>query len=67
MEQLRVSIDSTKTSLKQAQEALTRQQQLYKQGLTPKEKLDNAENLVRMRQADAELGRSGRSRRSGCA
>ena len=52
MEQLRVSIDSTKTSLKQAQDALTRQQQLYKQGLTPKESLDNAENLVRMRQAD---------------
>ena len=52
MEQLRVSIDSTKTSLKQAQDALTRQQQLYKQGLTPKEQLDNAENLLRMRQAD---------------
>jgi HlyD family secretion protein len=52
MEQLRVSIDGTKTSLKQAQEALTRQQQLYKQGLTPKEQLDNAENQVRMRQAE---------------
>jgi HlyD family secretion protein len=52
MEQLRVSIDGTKTSLKQAQEALTRQQQLYKQGLTPKEQLDNAENLVRMRQSE---------------
>ena len=52
MEQLRVSIESTKTSLKQAQEALTRQQQLFKQGLTPKEQLENAENLVRMRQAD---------------
>ena len=52
MEQLRVSIDSTKASLKQAQDALVRQQQLYKGGLTPKENLDNAENLVRMRQAD---------------
>ena len=52
MEQLRVSIDSTKTSLKQAQDALARQQQLFKQGLTPKEQLDNAENLVRMRAAD---------------
>jgi len=52
MEQLRVSIDSTKTALKQAQDQLVRQQQLYKQGLTPKETLDNAENLVRMRQAD---------------
>jgi len=52
MEQLRVSIDSTKTALKQAQDQLSRQQSLYKQGLTPKETLDNAENQVRMRQAD---------------
>ena len=52
MEQLRVAIDSTKTSLKQAQDQLARQQQLYKQGLTPKETLDNAESQVRMRQAD---------------
>jgi HlyD family secretion protein len=52
MEQLRVSIDSTKTSLKQAQEQLVRQRQLFKQGLTPKESLDNAENLVKMREAD---------------
>lgn len=52
MEQLRLSIESTKTALKQAQEQLTRQQQLYKAGLTAKENLDNAENQVRMRQAD---------------
>jgi HlyD family secretion protein len=52
MEQLRVSIDSTKASLKQAQDAYLRQQQLYQGGLTPKETLDNAENLVKMRQAD---------------
>jgi HlyD family secretion protein len=52
MEQLRVSIDSNKASLKQAQDALSRQQQLFKQGLTPKETLDNAENQVKMRQAD---------------
>jgi HlyD family secretion protein len=52
MEQLRVSIDSTKASLKQAQDQYARQQQLYKQGLTPKETLENAENLVKMRQAD---------------
>ena len=52
MEQLRVSIDSTKTALKQAQDQLARQQQLYKGGLTPKENLENAESLVRMRQAD---------------
>jgi HlyD family secretion protein len=52
MEQLRVSIDSTKASLKQAQDQYARQQQLYKQGLTPKETLENADNLVKMRQAD---------------
>jgi HlyD family secretion protein len=52
MEQLRVSIDSTKAALKQAQDTLARQQQLFKQGLTPKETLDNAENQVRMRQSD---------------
>src|SRR4051812_1055118 len=52
MEQQRVAIESTKTSLKQAQDQLARQQQLFKQGLTPKENLENAENLVRMRQAD---------------
>lgn len=52
MEQLRLAIESTKTSLKQAQDQLARQQQLFKQGLTPKENLENAENLVRMRQSD---------------
>lgn len=52
MEQLRVAIDSTKAALKQAQDQLVRQQQLFKQGLTPKEMLDNAENQVRMRQSD---------------
>jgi HlyD family secretion protein len=52
MEQLRVSIESTRTALKQAQDSLVRQQQLWKQGLTTKEALENAENTVRMRQAD---------------
>src|SRR5205823_12366619 len=52
LEQLRVALDGTKTSLKQAQELLARQQQLYKQGLTPKETLDNAENAVRMRESE---------------
>jgi HlyD family secretion protein len=52
MEQLRVSIESTKTSLKQAQDNFARQQQLWKQGLTTKEALENAENTVKMRQAD---------------
>jgi HlyD family secretion protein len=51
-EQLRVSIESTRTALKQAQDNLARQQQLWKQGLTTKEALENADNTVRMRQAD---------------
>jgi HlyD family secretion protein len=52
MEQLRVSIESNRTALKQAQDAYARQQQLWKGGLTTKEALDNADNQVKMRQAD---------------
>ena len=52
IEQLRVSLEGTKTSLKQAQENLTRQQSLFKAGLTPKESLDNAENQVKMRESE---------------
>jgi HlyD family secretion protein len=52
MEQLRVSIDSNKSALKQAQDAYTRQQQLWKGGLTTKEALDTAESTVKMRQAE---------------
>jgi HlyD family secretion protein len=53
MEQLRVSSESAQAALKQAQDAFNRQQQLWKQGLTTKEALDNAESTLRMRQADA--------------
>ncbi len=53
MEQLRVSSESAKAALKQAQDAFTRQQQLWKQGLTTRESLDSAENTLKMRQADA--------------
>jgi HlyD family secretion protein len=53
MEQLRVASDSNKAALKQAQDAFTRQQQLWKQGLTTKEALDNAENQLKIRQAEA--------------
>jgi HlyD family secretion protein len=52
MEQLRLSIESTKAALAQAQDAYARQQQLWKGGLTTKETLDNAENTVKMRQSD---------------
>ena len=53
MEQLRVSSESAKAALKQAQDAFTRQQQLWKQGLTTREALDSAENTLKMRQAEA--------------
>jgi HlyD family secretion protein len=53
MEQLRVSSESAKAAFKQAQDAFTRQQQLWKQGLTTKEALDSAENTQKMRQAEA--------------
>jgi len=52
MEQLRVSIDGTKTNLKAAQDAQARQQQLWKQGLTTREALEAADNQVKVRQAE---------------
>ena len=67
MEQLRVSIDGTKTDLKPAQDSLARQQQLWKQGLTTKEALENAENQVKVRAGGTRTRRSARSRRSACA
>jgi HlyD family secretion protein len=54
IEQLRVSIEGTKSNLKQAQDNLDRVQRLWKGGLTPKETLDNAENQVRVRQAEVD-------------
>jgi HlyD family secretion protein len=53
MEQLRVSSESAKASLKQAQDNFNRQQQLWKGGLTTKEALDSAESTLKMRQAEA--------------
>jgi HlyD family secretion protein len=52
MEQLRVQSESAKAALKQAQDNYTRQQQLWKGGLTTKETLDIAENQLKMRQAE---------------
>jgi HlyD family secretion protein len=52
MEQLRVSLEGTRTNLKAAQDNFARQQQLWKQGLTTKEALENAENQVKVRQAE---------------
>jgi HlyD family secretion protein len=51
-EQLTLSIESAKSALKQAQDNLTRQQQLWKGGLTTREALDRAENELQMRQSD---------------
>ena len=51
-QQLVASIDSAKTALKQAEDNLTRQQQLWKGGLTTREALDKAENDLKMRQSD---------------
>ncbi len=53
MEQLQVAAESANAGLKQAQDAYTRQQQLWKGGLTTKEQLDVAEQTLKMRQSDA--------------
>jgi HlyD family secretion protein len=53
MEQLRVQVESNRASLKTAQDNFARQQQLWKGGLTTKEALDNAENQLKMQQAQA--------------
>jgi HlyD family secretion protein len=52
VEQLRVSIESAKVALKQAEDAYTRQQNLWKGGLTTRETLERAENEFKLRQTD---------------
>src|SRR5678815_5589455 len=52
VEQLRVSIESAKVALKQSEDAYTRQQNLWKGGLTTRETLERAENEFKMRQSD---------------
>ncbi len=52
VEQLRVSIDSAKVALKQAEENYTRQQNLWKGGLTTREALERSDNELKARQAD---------------
>jgi len=51
-QQLTLSIETAKTSLKQAEDNLNRQQQLWKGGLTTRETLDRAENDLKMRQSE---------------
>ncbi len=52
VEQLRVSIDSSKVALKQAEDNYTRQQNLWKGGLTTRETLERSESELKLRQAD---------------
>jgi HlyD family secretion protein len=52
VEQLRVSIESAKVALKQAEDNYTRQQNLWKGGLTTRETLERAENDFKLREAD---------------
>jgi HlyD family secretion protein len=52
MEQLRLALDSARVSLKQAEDNLRRQQELWKGGLTTRENLEHAENEVTMRRSD---------------
>lgn len=52
VEQLRVSIESAKVALKQAEDNYTRQQNLWKGGLTTRETLERSENELKMRQSD---------------
>lgn len=51
-DQLRLALDSTRTALKQAEDNLKRQQELWKGGLTTREMLERAEHEVAMRRAD---------------
>jgi HlyD family secretion protein len=52
VEQLKVSIESAKVARKQAEDAYTRQQNLWKGGLTTRETLERAENEFKMRESD---------------
>jgi len=52
VEQLKVSIESAKVARKQAEDAYTRQQNLWKAGLTTRETLERAENEFKMRESD---------------
>jgi HlyD family secretion protein len=52
VEQLRVAIESSKVALKQAQDNYTRQQNLWKGGLTTRETLERSESDLKLRDAD---------------
>jgi len=52
VEQLKTSIESSRVALKQAQDNYTRQQNLWKGGLTTRETLERSESDLRLREAD---------------
>jgi HlyD family secretion protein len=52
VEQLRVAIESSKVALKQAEDNYTRQQNLWKGGLTTRETLERTESDLKLRQSD---------------
>ena len=52
MEQLRLSLESARVAVKQAEENLKRQQELSKGGLTTRELLESSEHELKIRQAD---------------
>jgi HlyD family secretion protein len=51
-QQLTLVLESSKAALKLAEDNFSRQQQLWKGGLTTKEALDRSENELKMRQSD---------------
>ena len=52
MEQLRLALESARVAVKQAEENLKRQQDLWKGGLTTREMLERTEHELKIRQAD---------------
>ncbi len=52
LQQMRLSIESTRVALKAAEDNYNRQLQLSKQGLTPREVLERAENDLKTQQAN---------------
>ncbi|HVL70083.1 MAG TPA: efflux RND transporter periplasmic adaptor subunit [Vicinamibacterales bacterium] len=52
LEQLRISLEATRVNLKAAQDTFSRQQELWKGGLTTREALERAENELKAQQAN---------------
>jgi HlyD family secretion protein len=52
MEQLRLALDAARVAVKQAEENLKRQQDLWKGGLTTREMLERTEHELKIKQAD---------------